>query len=304
MVSPAFLCLYIFFSCYLYSMATTGEEFDKLWYRRVDKPFNSYYTTPQRKRLYKQSLYYALESQYNSLVVQGQYDEIRSMVKLNHSVVPVNDNIEINTALPNYLHYLFSKAKYHGECFAIAAFTYSGSGSIIAYLPAVTSLRSGDYVEISGCAEMNEANGVFYLKQLGRTAYGLYLDQELKVPSISTVYSGTTAKAIQCFFGKCMVQYSDQRIQVLDSPTKNNPKVMVGNNSLTIEPAGCLELVIDYVTNPPIFIDPKDATFDLETVYPMKFLYQIIDKAAEIFDVETKDNQSFQSDTILEKSNE
>lgn len=285
-------------------MATTGEEFDRLWYRRVDKPYNSYYTTPQRQRLYKQALFYALESQYNNLIVQGQYDEIRSMVKLNYSVVPVNDTVPINSLLPDYLHYLFSKAKYQGDSFNIASFTYSGKGSIIAYLPAITSLRTGDFVDISGCAEMNEANGSFYLKMLGRTAYGLYLDPELQTPATSTVFNGTTAIATQYFFGKCMVQYSDQRIQVLDSPTRVNPKVMIGNNSLTIEPAGCLELVIDYVTNPPVFINPTDTTFDLETVYTMKFLYQIIDKAAEIFDVETKDNQSFHSDTILEKSNE
>lgn len=284
-------------------MPTTGEEFDKLWYRRVDKPYNSYYSTVQRQRLYKQALFYALEAQYNNLIVQGQYDEIRSMVKVNHAVTPVADTVVINTMLPDYLHYLFSRAKYQGQTFSFSSFKYSGSGTIEAFSDKVIQLRSGSFVVISGCAEMNEANGSFYLKQIGRTAYGLYQNQELTIPVTATVFTGGEASAIEYFFGKCMVQYSDQRIQVLDSPTKHNPRVMVSDNSIRIFPSGCIELEIDYVTNPPVFIDPVNTTFDLETVYPMKFLYQIIDKAAEIFDVETKDPQSFQSDTILEREN-
>lgn len=284
-------------------MPTTGEEFDKLWYRRVDKPYNSYYGTVQRQRLYKQALFYALEAQYNNLIVQGQYDEIRSMVKINHVVTPTADTIVINTALPDYLHYLYSEAKYQGQTFPFSSFKYSGSGTIEAFADKVQSLRTGSFVVISGCADMNEANGSFYLKQIGRTAYGLYQNPELTIPVTATVFTGGSAKAIEYFFGKCMVQYSDQRIQVLDSPSKRNPRVMIADNSIKIEPTGCLELRIDYVTNPPVFIDPTNTTFDLETVYPMKFLYQIIDKAAEIFDVETKDPQSFQTDTILERDN-
>jgi hypothetical protein len=285
-------------------MPTTGEEFDKLWYRRVDKPYNSYYGTVQRQRLYKQALFYALEAQYNGLIVQGQYDEIRSMVKVDHTVTPVSDTVIINTMLPDYLHYLYSEAKYEGNSFPFSSFSYSGSGPIKAFSDKVLPLRTGDFVVISGCADMNEANGSFYLKQIGRTTYALYLNADLTNPATATVFSGNEATAIQYFFGKCMVQYSDQRIQVLDSPSRNNPRVMISNNAIKIFPTGCLELRIDYVTNPPVFIDPANNTFDLETVYPMKFLYQIIDKAAEIFDVETKDPQSFQQDTILEKSNE
>lgn len=291
------------FFIYICAMPTTGEEFDKLWYRRVDKPYNSYYGTVQRQRLYKQALFYALEAQYNGLIVQGQYDEIRSMVKVNHVVTPVSDTVVINTALPDYLHYLYSEAKYQGDTFQFNSFSYSGSGPIKAFADKVQSLRTGDFVVISGCAEMNEANGSFYLKQIGRTAYALYLNADLTNPATATVFSGGEATAIQYFFGKCMVQYSDQRIQVLDSPSRNNPRVMIANNAIKIFPTGCLELRIDYVTNPPVFIDPANNTLDLETVYPMKFLYQIIDKAAEIFDVETKDPQSFQSDTILERDN-
>lgn len=292
-----------FFS-YLWAMATTGELFDKLWLRRVDKPYNSYYSTIQRERLYKQALFYALEYQYNNLVVQGQYDEIRSMVNTDYSVTPADGVVHIPTMLPNYLHYLFSKAKYRGRTFSFAYFTYSGEGSIKAYTDNITPLRTGNFVAISGCADMNEANGNFYLKKLGMRSYGLYQDENLSTPATSTVFHGGSASATEYFFGNCMVQFSDQKVQVLDSPTRRNPVVFVANNSLKIEPPGCLELVIDYITKPPVFINPVDNVFDLETIYPMKFLYQIIDKAAEIFDVETRDPQGFQQDTILENTNQ
>jgi hypothetical protein len=64
---------------------------------------------------------------------------------------------------------------------------------------------------------------------------------------------------------------------------------------------------MDYVTNPPVFITETNGvfnnTFDLETVYPAKFLYQIIGKAVDIFNVERKDEDSFRENVQLDKMN-
>lgn len=287
-------------------MATTGAEFDKLWYRRVDKPYNSYYGTLQRQRLYKQALYYALEANYNNLSVQGQYDEIRALVKTNRFLTPIASEIDINTQLPDYLHYLYSEAQYPLRTYQFDGFTYNGTGAVKAFVNQVISLRSKDFVVISGCADMNEANGERYLKLVGRKVYELYKDADLTDPVTSTVFTGGAASATEYRYGKCMILYSDQRIQTLDNPSKRNPKILISNNVLKIEPVGCLKLRLDYVAQPTQaqLIDPTNNTFDLETIYPMKFLYQVIDKAAEIFDIETKDPQSFQGDVALATQNQ
>lgn len=284
-------------------MATTGAEFDKLWYRRVDKPYNSYYGTVQRQRLYKQALYYALEANYNTLALQDQYDEIRSLVKTNTFLTPQNNSIVINTQLPDYLHYLYSEAEYALGSYTFTGFTYSGSGAVRAYVDQVCQLRTRDFVKISGCLDMNEANGDRYLKLIGRKVYELYQDSELTIPVTSTVFIGGEATAVEHQYGKCMIFYSDQRIQTMDNPSRRNPRILISNNVLKILPDGCTQLRLDYVSQPTVFIDPANNVFDLETIYPMKFLYQIIDKAAEIFDIETKDPQSYQGDVALATAN-
>jgi hypothetical protein len=285
-------------------MPTTGFLFDKLWYRRVDKPYNSYYGNDQRQRLYKQALYYALEDNYNNLSVQGQYDEIRDLVKTNRFIIPINDEIVINTQLPDYLHYIYSEAEYSLDSYTFIGFSYNGVGTIKAFVDKVISLRTGDFVKISGCPDMNEVNGDFYLKLIGRKVYELYKDKDLTIPVTSTIFYGSSATAVEYRFGKCMILYSDQRIQTLDNSSKRNPKILISDNVLKIEPSGCTNFRLDYVAQPTVFIDPTNNTFDLETIYPMKFLYQIIDKAAQIFDIETKDPQSFQADVALANQNQ
>jgi hypothetical protein len=226
------------------------------------------------------------------------------LVKTNTFLTPIADEIVINTQLPDYLHYLYSEAEYALGTYNFSGFSYDGVGTIKAFVDKVCSLRTRDFVKISGCVDMNEANGDFYLKLIGRKVYELYRDRDLTIPVTATVFYGGPATAVEHRFGKCMILYSDQRIQTLDNPSKRNPKILVSNNVLKIEPSGSTKLRLDYVAQPTVFIDPTNNTFDLETIYPMKFLYQIIDKAAQIFDIETKDPQSFQADVALANQNQ
>lgn len=287
-------------------MATTGAEFDKLWYRRVDKPYNSYYGTVQRQRLYKQALYYALEANYNGLIIQGQYDEIRSLVKTDVVLTPVNNEITLNvpgSIVTDYLHYLYSEAEYAGKTYQFDGFTYNGTGAIKTFVSQVISLRSGQFLVFGNSNGMNEVAGNRYVKQVGRKVYELYADEDFTQPITSVSFIGEGTTATEFGYEKCMVLYSDQKIQTLDNASKRNPKIVVSNNVLKILPNGSTKLKLDYVAQPTVFIDPNNNTFDLETIYPMKFLYQIIDKAAEIFDIETKDPQSFQADMALATQN-
>jgi hypothetical protein len=286
----------------------TAEEFDQIFQQRIDKSYNKYKSPSQRQSLYKQALYYALESIYKSGVDQEWTDEIRSMLKINTVfTLPMSGVLGIPTDIPDYNHYLFARAEYLVNSYAFIAFTFSGSGTILAHSNVPLPFRDYTKVRIEDCPDMSEVNGDFYLKQIGRLSWALYQDILLTIPVTTTIPAGLGAKATEIQINDCVVQFSDQKIQKLDIPSKRYPKVQVGQDSLYVLPAGGIRLYMDYVTNPPVFITETNGvfnnTFDLETVYPAKFLYQIIGKAVDIFNVERKDEDSFRENVQLDKMN-
>lgn len=286
----------------------TAQEFDEEYQRRIDKFYNNYNSPIQRQALYKNAMYFALEAVYKSGVDQEWTDEIRSMIKINYTIaLPANGRVVIPTDLPDYNHYLFSRAEYLVGSYKLSSFTYSGSGTIVAHSINPLALRTGTKVRISGVAEMEEANGDFYLKMIGRTSWGLYQDKLLTQPVTATVTLSTGGEAVEIQLNDCVIQFSDQKIQKLDSPSPRYPKVQVADDSLYVLPEGATSLKLDYVTTPPLFITQTngvfDNTFNLETIYPAKFLYQIIGKAVDIFNTERKDEASFMQNVNLEKLN-
>lgn len=286
----------------------TAKEFDEEYQRRIDKFYNNYNSPPQRQALYKNAMYFALEAVYKSAVDQEWTDEIRSMIKINIPIaVPTDGKIVVPTLLPDYNHYLFARAEYLIGSYKLSSFTYSGSGTILAHSNVPLALRTGTKVRISGVADMSEANGDFYLKLVGRMTWGLYQDKLLTIPVTSVVPISTGGTAVEIQLNDCVVQYSDQKIQKLDSPTPRYPKVQVADNSLYVLPEGATTLRLDYVSTPPLFITETNGVFDdvfnLETIYPAKFLYQIIGKAVDIFNTERKDEASFAQNVNLERMN-
>lgn len=285
----------------------TAKEFDDIFQTRIDKNYNAYQSPPQRQMLYKQAFYHALEAIYKMPVDQEWTDEIRSMIKVRVALTPVNGRISIPTSLPTYAHYLFARAEYLDIKRTFSSFTYSGTGTIQAYAKNVLPYRTGTKVRISGVQEMAEANGDFYLKMIGRLAYGLYLDRELTEVVTTFQPTATTGEAVMIQENDCTVQFSDEKIQKLDAPSIRNPKIQIADNSILVEPQSATRIYIDYVSNPPVFPEETngefDDVFDLETVYPAKFLYQVIGKAVEIFDTERLDPRSFQQNVQLENMN-
>lgn len=284
-------------------MATTGFEFDKLWQRRVDKSYNGYYGKVQRKRLYKQALFYTVEEIYNNLVKHSSYDEIRSMIKTGREMPLQNGEIDLTLSLLDYAHFLNATAVYSTSGYKIAFFKFYPNEVVTAYLDRPIPARTGSMVKISGCEGMPEANGTFYLKQVGRLTYHLYTDERLKNKVKANSMTGSEANVEIYIKSKVDLQVSLTGKRALDAPSVYEPVVILADNKMKVFPTNAEQLILDYVTKPPMYIDPEDDVNDLEEYYPMKFLYKVIDKAAQIFDVETKDVQSFQSDVAIDKQN-
>jgi hypothetical protein len=275
-------------------MAITGKDFDELWQQRIDKAYNSYLGALQRQALYKRAVYYTVENIYNQLRFGGEYDEIRSLIKTDFPVVPINNAIPIPTSLADYAHYLYATGEFFTDTYEASGFFFEAGGTLTMLFSGITKLRTGTYVSISNQNEIPEANGRFYLKRTGRITYELYLDKDLEQKVTTSIFSGSTATVKQIIVSGFTMQFSDQRIGELIKPTKESPKIQIADNSLKIEPTGCQRVLIDYVTIPPIDIDPQDTTIDLELTYTTKLIYQFLEKAAELFAVQTKDAQSFQ----------
>lgn len=285
----------------------TAQEFDKIFQERVDKAYNDYASPPQRERIYKQAIYNAFEALYNMPVDQEWTDELRSFIKINQPYTLTNNAINIDTTIPDYNHYLFSRIEYEIPVSQkFIKFTYSGVGTIRAFTKIPAVMRTGDLVKISG-ATMAEANGSFFLKKIGICVYELFSNAQLTDSVTATQLEGADGSITQVIRNGAIVIYSDERISRLDVPTRTNPRVIIAENSIVVQPEGATAVYLDYLTNPPVFITQTngvfDNTFDLETVYPAKFLYQIIGKAEEIFNVQTKDTQSFRDGVSLENLN-
>lgn len=275
-------------------MPITGQDFDRLFQNRVDKAYNSYKGSVQRRELYRRAVFYTVENIYNQLRFGGEYDEIRSMIKTNHPVVPISDAISIPNQLSDYAHYLFARGVFEISYYKADGFFFESGSTITMVMQGITTLRTGTFVRITNQAQMTEANGEFYVKRIGRSVYELYLDKDFKQKVTTTVFSGSRADVSEIITSDFTMQFSDQRIGNLTVPTMRNPKIQVADNSLKIEPSGCERVDIDYVTIPPVEIDPDDNTIDLELTYSTKLIYQFLEKAAEIFNVETRDTQAFQ----------
>lgn len=287
--------------------AMTAAEFDRIFQERIDKLYNDYVSPAQRERIYKQAMYNAFEALYNSPIDQEWTDELRSFIKINQPYSLTNSSVSIPNVIPDYNHYLFSRVEYtidQGLYFTL--FTYDGTRPVVARASKPLPYRTGSKVTISG-SSMAEVNTSVWLKQVSRTNYFLYSDEVLETPITSTQFSGTSGAIVETIVSNCVVQYSDERISRLDTPTKRNPRVIVNENKLTFYPVGATQVFIDYLSNPPVFITQTagvfDNTFNLETVYPAKFLYQIIDKAEEIFNIQAKDPQSFRDGVNFENLN-
>lgn len=83
----------------------------------------------------------------------------------------------------------------------------------------------------------------------------------------------------------------DQKIQVLDVADVFSPKFETTADCISIMPISrnCLEAKVDYIKKPSIFINPTDNIFDLENVYPVKFLYRVISEAVILYSSPSRD---------------
>lgn len=157
------------------------------------------------------------------------------------------------------------------------------------------SIRTKDQVKITGVIGNTNANGTFYVSKINPSNIDLFVDEHLTIPVVGngTYTSGGTLVTVYSEYAKPIV--SDKKISTLGRASLDFPKFEEGDHALKFLPSDyvCPSIVIDYVSTPKE-INFYDEDTDYTLYYNEKFLFYLIDRAAENFLAEIRDTEGVQ----------
>lgn len=191
----------------------------------------------------------------------------------------------------DYLHLYTIKAKFLKQIKNATVKSVKATSPIQVVFTGRNSLRDHDHINLSGMT-CPQANGDWYVKVLNPFTIALYIDRHLSAPSIAgPAISPETGIVSRYYYKKCTPVYSDRKGDPLEDFTPDFPGFEKADTVIKLYPlhSTCLETTSDYLRRPPIFIDVTDATTDLETIWPIKFIYFIVEEAKLLYASPTRD---------------
>ena len=105
-------------------------------------------------------------------------------------------------------------------------------------------------------------------------------DLTIPIPGTGTYTTGGLIKRIV----SAWAQDYNQKTSPLDWPDIYNPKFEVADQNLKLYPSNvvCESVDLDYVRRPTTYIDVTDNTDDLEAVYSLRMIEELVEKAKNI----------------------
>lgn len=264
----------------------TGQDFYKYFQQKIGYSYTgNLASSGQATNLFKDALYKAIEGIYKSLNSQSEYDRLLSLIKTNVVYAPVSNEVTIIGASPiitDYLHLLSIKAKYMEDIsLVVETLTNTTPINVEAWY---SSLRNGQYVNVSSATGNTAANGNWYLRQVTPRKYQLYSDALFVTPSVGngSYVDGVVMKNI--YYNQCKQMVSDQKGYVLEDATAYYPKYEMAQGKIKFYPITipCSEVTIDYITKAAVLINKDDNVIDLELTYPYQFLVENVMSEAVI----------------------
>lgn len=153
-----------------------------------------------------------------------------------------------------------------------------------------SELRNGDKVFISGVLGTTNANGERFVKRIGKKAYQLYLDEGLNNPVQANGFYLGGGDIFKLVTNPCFDKTADQRVDKINEATVNTPYFEMGENAIFVDPSEFLEhVLVDYLKEPPVDIDPTNNQFDYETLYSYEMVNFVIDVAVKLFQLRIRD---------------
>jgi hypothetical protein len=203
----------------------------------------------------------------------------------------------IDVSIMDYLRLNSIKVKYKVESKVdISGFNVTPN-KVEFIVSSFCKLRTGDFISLTGVQGTTNANGDWYVKQTAPKKYQLFQDSLLTIPVLGnskylgggTLYEYITTEPI--------FQEKPDEIAVIDKPSYMFPRWYMSEGSIVLEPSLYLNSAyISYLRIPPFIIDPLDNELDLLLYMPQELIEFLVDYAAKLFDLETKDWQSINFD--------
>lgn len=168
------------------------------------------------------------------------------------------------------------------------------------------NIVSGERIKIAGVLKNTNANGDRYVKKINRKTFGLYEDADLTIPvSGNGVYEGLPViKRVHYDYAEPLI--SIEKISKYDQPSVSRTFFERGDSVIKVSPATpvCVEITMDYISDAILFIDVVNTVIDLESTYPIDFLYYVIDRAVQIYAAEVNAINKYQTSTVSIKAGE
>ncbi len=221
-------------------------------------------------------------------------------------VYAANTGVVITSStVSDYWHLLAIRCLFNTPLYGIAVEDATNRTPILITTNKRSIIRSGSQIVISGVAGNTAANGTFYAQVKNDFVIALYSDINLQVPVVGNglYVSGGTISLVNNNIASPLT--SKMKQGVLNIPTPQSPYFEIANTQIKIYPLTqtCSSVTLDYIRIPSVVIDVTDAVTDLTLYYPEKFLFGIVNEAADIFSQMTRDPELLQMSMTDQQKN-
>ena len=276
----------------------TGQEINRLFEQQIGQTYSGIEDIAKKDRRFRRALIDAIEDKYGKYSIDQQYEELATFIKTEEVFIPIANKVSLVTNSIN--HILSVKAKYLKQIEDMVVIDASNSTPIVIETFNATNIRRGDKIKISGIQGNIAANGEFYVLPLNKFKFALY-----SVPGTlnPVAGSGTYVQSYNVLFQRvyynyCQMVKADEKINSWKQATVAFPLYEYSESDTKFYPSNPtegypVEVSMNYVTSDIKFIDLTDS-FDYLTIYPEKFIYNVINFAARSFDLTFRDYSAAQ----------
>lgn len=206
---------------------------------------------------------------------------------ISGSYIPNTGVITYDNMIDDYLHLSTIRCKIPQPMRGLYVTNTSNRTPCIVTFNKPNNLATGEMVSISGSPNTT-INGTFYYESLTDKRGRLWNDARLTNPVISNDNNQSGGKISRIFYNYAEPLYSDRKISDFEVSEAYSPTVQTADSFLKFHP-DCMEITIDYISKPKVYIDCQDSSFDIELIYPAKFLYLLVDETILLYTSPSRD---------------
>jgi len=141
-----------------------------------------------------------------------------------------------------------------------------------------TRVRTGQKIRVQNVGGISNINGDFFAKMMNRERVHIYTDEQLLSSQNTTGNYAASNGVVQLYYTEYAHDLrSDKKASKSSRPTAELPTFIEDRRSVVIGPTGhqCVNVWVDYMTQPPLIIDANDNTVDLDNYYSPKLQNKI-----------------------------